>query len=126
MIQSEGLTGQYQSDIEFGLSLKMLPSLAFVPEQEVVDCFNNIMPDFPASALNVAKYFEDTYIGKLLPDQCRRVPQFPIRIWNMYERVQGRPSSGCAARTQGCVFLRKNGGRMREIGINLGAHPEYF
>ena len=88
-IQSEGLTGQYQSDIELGLSLKMLPSLAFVPEQEVVNCFNNIMPDFPASALNVAKYFEDTYIGKLLPDQSRKLPQFPIRIWNMYERVQG-------------------------------------
>ena len=67
----------------------MLPSLAFVPEQDVVDCFNIIMQDFPASALNVATNFEDTYIGKRLPDQSRRVPQFPIRIWNMYERVQG-------------------------------------
>ena len=67
----------------------MLPSLAFVPEQDVVDCLNIIMQDFPASALNVATYFEDTYIGKRIPDQSRRVPQFPIRIWNMYERVQG-------------------------------------
>ena len=63
----------------------MLPILAFVPEQDVVDCFNNILQDFPASALNVAKYFEDTYIEKLLPDQSK----FPIRIWNMYEMVQG-------------------------------------
>ena len=39
-----------------------------------------------------------------------------------------RPSSGCAARTQGCVFLRKNAGRVREIGINLGAQcaPRVF
>ena len=33
-----------------------------------------------------------------------------------------------AARTQGCVFLRKNAGRVREIGINLGAQcaPRVF
>ena len=88
-IQSEGLTGQYLLDMEFVQNLKMLPSLAFVPEEEVVDCFNTIMVDFPLSALNVAKYFEDTYIGKQIPNHSRRVPQFPIRIWNMYERVQG-------------------------------------
>ena len=67
----------------------MFSSLAFVLEQDVVDCFNNIMQDFPASALNVVKYFEDTYIGKLLPDQSRRVPQFPIRICNMFKSVEG-------------------------------------
>ena len=85
-IQSEGLTAQYPEDIEFLLKLKMLPSLAFVPEQEVVVCFNILMADFPESALNVARYFEETYIGKRLSDQSRRVPQFPIRIWNMYKR----------------------------------------
>ena len=65
----------------------MLPSFAFVPEQEVVDCFNNIMKDL-RQHLNVAKYFDDTYIRKRLPDHSRRVPQFSIRIWNIYERVQ--------------------------------------
>ena len=84
-IQSEGLTGQYQSDIEFGLSLKMLPSLAFVPEQDFVDCFNIIMQDFPASTLNVATYFEDTSIGKRLPDQSKRVPKFRLpQNWYIY------------------------------------------
>ena len=39
----------------------MLPSLAFVPEHEVVDCFNLLMQDFPESTSNVAKYFEKKY-----------------------------------------------------------------
>ena len=87
-IQSEGLTTIYQEDREFFLKLKMLPSLAFVPEQDVVDCFNILMADFPESALGVATYFEDNYIGKILPNNSRRIPPFPIRIWNMYERVR--------------------------------------
>ena len=66
----------------------MLPSLGFVPAQEVFDSFNNIMPDFPVSELNVVKYFEDTYLGKHFQIKVR-VPQFSIRISNMYERVQG-------------------------------------
>ena len=44
----------------------MLPSLAFVPEQDVMDCFNILMADFPESALGVRKgatYFVDNYIG---------------------------------------------------------------
>ena len=42
--------------------------------------------------------------------------------------IGDRPLSGCAGRTQGCVFLRKNAGRVREIGINLGAQfaPRVF
>ena len=66
----------------------MLPSLAFVPEEDFY-CFNILMADFPESALNVARYFEETYIGKRLLDKSSRVPQFPVRIWKMYERVRG-------------------------------------
>ena len=87
-IQSEGLTAIYQEDREFLIKLKMLPSLAFVPEEDVVDCYNILMTDFPESALNVAVYFEETYIGKRLPDNSRRIPPFPIRIWNIFERVR--------------------------------------
>ena len=63
----------------------MLPSLAFVPEQDV-DCYNILMAEFPESALNVAVYFEENYIGKRLPDNSGRIPPFPIRIWNIYKR----------------------------------------
>ena len=87
-IQSQGLTSQYRTNREFVLRLKMLPSLAFVPE-DIPKCFTilNLADKFPESALNVTKYSEVTYIGKRFPDQSRRVPPFPIRTWNMYQRV---------------------------------------
>ena len=46
-IQSEGLTVQYQADGEFQMKLRMLMGLAFVPEQDVSDCFNILMVGFP-------------------------------------------------------------------------------
>ena len=33
------------------------------------------------------EYFEATYIGRLLPNRERRTPPFPIRLWNLYTRV---------------------------------------
>ena len=46
-IQSEGLTTLYQTDTEFLLKLKMLPSLAFIPERGVVESYNILMAEFP-------------------------------------------------------------------------------
>ena len=43
--------------------MRMLPSLAFVPKHDVIDCFMKLMADFPQSAMEVAEYFEETYIG---------------------------------------------------------------
>ena len=91
-IQSEGLVTQYINDREFATWIKMLPSLAFVPENEVTDCFNLLMQNFPKSAINVATYFENSYIGKKLADQTRRRAIYPIRIWNMYGRMNLRLS----------------------------------
>ena len=48
------------------------------------------MADFPYSALYIAEYFEVNYLGQRLPDQSRRVPPFPIRIWNMHHRVTSK------------------------------------
>ena len=63
-IQANGLTTDYQQDRDFALKLKMLPCLAFVPEIDAIDSFNILMQEYPHLALSVAKYFEDTYIGK--------------------------------------------------------------
>ena len=67
--------------------MKMLPSLAFVPEQDVIDSFTMLMADFPESAKGIAEYFETNYIGIRVPVQSRRIPPFSIRLWNMYERA---------------------------------------
>ena len=97
-IQSNGLTARYLEDEEFSIQMKMLPSLAFVPEHDVIDSFTMLMADFPESAKGIAEYFETNYIGIRLPDQSRRIPPFPIRLWNMYERATSR-----SARTNNSV-----------------------
>ena len=86
-VQTEGLAVNYREDNECALKIKMLPSLAFVPEMDVIDSFNLLMQDFPESVMNIGKYFEDNYIGKRLPKGSRRIPMFPISLWNMYSRV---------------------------------------
>ena len=47
-------------DQEFALKMRMLPSLAFVLEHDVIDCFIILMGHFPQSATEVAEYFEET------------------------------------------------------------------
>ncbi|KAI6656654.1 hypothetical protein LOD99_11261 [Oopsacas minuta] len=89
-IQANGLATAYQQDRDLALKLKMLPCLAFVPEIDVIDCFNILMHEYPQSGKTVAKYFEDNYIGKQLPNGSRRTPPFPIRVWNMHQRVMDR------------------------------------
>ena len=84
-VQTEGLAINYREDHEFALKIKMLPSLAFAPEMDVIDSLNLLIQYFPDSAMNIKKYFEDNYIGKRLPNGSRRIPMFPIRLWNMFE-----------------------------------------
>ena len=86
-IQADGLAMNYRLDREVSLKIKMLPSLAFVPEIDVIDSFNILMQNFPENALSVANYFENTYIGRKLPNGSRRTPIYPIRLWNMFTRV---------------------------------------
>ena len=45
-IQSNGLTNQCIEDPEFAITMRMSPSLAFVPEHVVSDCFIILMADF--------------------------------------------------------------------------------
>ena len=89
-VWEQGLVIRYQEDNNFALNIKMLASLAFVPENDVLSCFNILMQQFPEEAITLAKYFENTYIGRVLPNLSRRTPMFPIRIWNIYSRVNSR------------------------------------
>ncbi|KAG7172063.1 hypothetical protein Hamer_G001048 [Homarus americanus] len=55
----------------------MLPALAFIPQDEVVDAFETLQETIPPEADPVIEYFEDTYIGR----------RFPVSMWNIYDRV---------------------------------------
>ena len=65
----------------------MSSSLAFVLESQVIRYFDLLMQEFPTSAIEIVEYFEATYIGRLLPNRERRTSPFPIRLWNLYTRV---------------------------------------
>ena len=71
-IQSAGFTNQYIENADFAILMKMLPSLAFVPECQVIHYFNLLMEEFPTFAIEIAEYFEVTYIGRLLPNHTRK------------------------------------------------------
>ena len=115
-IQSLGLTNQYIEDPDFALYMRMLPSLAFVPENEVCDCFNILMGEFPQAAIELAEYFETNYLGRRLPDQTRRISPFPMRYWNMHTRVLNH-----SARTNNSVEGWHNA---FQSGISI-SHPSF-
>ena len=98
-------------DKEFAMKLKMLACLAFVPEVDVIYSFDQIMAEYSESAMGRSKYFEVTYIGKKLPNNTRRTPLFPIRIWNMYMRVINRK-----ARTNKGAFRTGIGHALPSLG----------
>ena len=81
-IQSLGLQVQYDNDQEFALHLQMIPGLAFIPSNDVVDAIErltyvirNQWGDENDRALD---YFEDTYISRFRKNAARATPIFPI------------------------------------------------
>ncbi|KAK9738134.1 hypothetical protein QE152_g10124 [Popillia japonica] len=61
-INSKGLKQRYETDVEFALKLRMLPAVAFVPTESVVEVFETLCENemFPPEAQEVVDYFEDT------------------------------------------------------------------
>lgn len=84
------LQARYQNDHEFAQWIRRIPALAFVPPPDVARAFEELTenPNFPDEILPIANYFEDTYIGRPQRGNRRRVPIFPIPIWNVYERTR--------------------------------------
>ena len=64
----------------------MLPALAFVPADNVVQAFEQLQENLCHEADPVIDYFEDAYIGRIRR-RNRGNPLFPISMWNMYDRV---------------------------------------
>ena len=79
------------SDLKFGLQLRMIAALAFVPPQDVVNSFDElcvaIRNQYDGDADKVLDYFEDTYIGRFRRNSPRRPRLFPIELWNMFNRI---------------------------------------
>jgi hypothetical protein len=63
--------------------------LAFVPVDDVIKAFTCIKELADNQLDDFMNYFENTYIGKKKNAEStkRQVPMFPIRLWNVYDRV---------------------------------------
>ncbi|RWS18325.1 uncharacterized protein B4U80_06170, partial [Leptotrombidium deliense] len=80
-------------NIENIICLRQLGALAFVPVNDVVDCFSKLLDsDFYrtnwTTLLPLIEYFEDNWIGITIGNGIsRRNPRYAIEQWNCYESV---------------------------------------
>ena len=97
-INEVGLKTLYQSNPEFGLGLKLLPALAFLPCEEVESAFEDVveeltsmLDDFKLDASVAEKvetvvcYFQTTYIRGQKIGVSFKPARFPVEIWNQHE-----------------------------------------
>ena len=85
-MQAVGLQERYHNDEDLAVSVRMIPALAFVPLDKVVEAFETLQDSLPAELEGVINYFEDTYIGHLLRRR-RATPMYHTQIWNVHSRV---------------------------------------
>lgn len=90
-VQDEGLQVQYNNNQNnIATNLRMVAALAFVPEVDVVQAFNDLKTHCSLVERPVLDYFEITYIGTPRRGGRHRGlnrPTFPIDLWNMHDRV---------------------------------------
>ena len=63
-VQANGLQQKYIEDKQFNLDIKMIPALAFVPEDAVEEAFESLADNISADAQPILDYVEDTFIGR--------------------------------------------------------------
>jgi hypothetical protein len=89
--QKKGLQQMYDKKIENSVfkTFSYLKCLAFVPVDDVIKAFTCIKELADNQLDDFMNYFENTYIGKKKNAEStkRQVPMFPIRLWNVYDRV---------------------------------------
>jgi hypothetical protein len=86
-VQHNGLVQQYNHDAVFRQNIRMLPALAFVPEDDVVNAFDEIVLHCGPAEQPILDYFEHTYVGQVRAG-VRQEPLFPIELWNVSDRME--------------------------------------
>lgn len=90
-IQEYGqIRNAYTTNPSFCHQIKMLLALAFLPIQDVIGGFELLMGhDFFIANETIIQplleYFEDFYIGRVIVGNRRRIPTFPISLWNVFD-----------------------------------------
>ena len=88
-ISTLGFRERYNTDPSFSLKIRKLTALAFLPPNDVIEAYEDLIDDDDFSN-DLITYFDVTYIGvaKGRADRRRRQnPMFPISVWNVRQRV---------------------------------------
>ncbi|KAL3852100.1 hypothetical protein ACJMK2_015786 [Sinanodonta woodiana] len=64
----------------------MMLALSFVPVNDVVASFDDLMDASPEKIVPLAGDWEDTYIGRRRRNR-RANPRFAVEMWNLHDRV---------------------------------------
>ncbi|KAK3579294.1 hypothetical protein CHS0354_033374 [Potamilus streckersoni] len=86
-LQMEVFSKCYRNEPDYALIVKRLLSLAFVPPQDVIDLFEDLIEDPAYHDIDViCDYMEDNFIGRLRRAR-RGPPRFSIQLCSQFSRV---------------------------------------
>jgi len=113
-LSSANLLTLYNTNPEFSIHAKMIVSLAFVPQQDLLEAITILENYLPNELEPILSYFINTYVGRLRNNGTRAPPTFVPSSWNVYTRTinnEDRTNNFCEA------FHRK-------VQLQLGvSHP---
>ena len=90
------MKSRYESQPEFRKRVHLFGSLAFVPQNQVIDAFEALqleLSEFLDADQDLEDYvahFEQSFIGRLNRDMTRREPKYSIQEWSQYQNVMNR------------------------------------
>lgn len=94
-IQTNGLQVPYTNYENFAFELRLLIALAFVPEGNVIEAYDQLIAtefyadetesEYKQQIQILLNYFQSTYLFAIDRTGKRKDPLFPIKIWNVYE-----------------------------------------
>lgn len=86
-VQSNHLVKKYGQNENFNLKIRMIKSLAFVPENEILDYYsvlnNNLKTD--KDAKSISDWFQKNYIGNFSENAIEKIvnPKYPGSYWSV-------------------------------------------
>lgn len=85
-----GLQAQYLNDEELSIGVRMVPTLAFVPAEDVIDAYETLSEEFEGDGrlTRLLNYLEDMYIGRPSRGVVCRAQIFPFEMGNVNARVE--------------------------------------
>ena len=86
-LASENLLTHYNTNPEFALHSRIVVSLAFVPQENLIEALTDSENFLPIELEPILSYFTNTYIGRIRNNGTRAPPIFVPSSWNVYTRT---------------------------------------